>query len=138
MKLRELLERVSLLHPLPTHQALQQEVQGITTNSHTCKPGDLFIGMPGSRVDGGEFWPSALSSGAIAALISPSAAQKFPGYGEACVLQSDDIVKACAQLAAAFYGYPAQQLQLIGVTGTNGKTTTTHLIEFFLNRFVSL
>jgi UDP-N-acetylmuramoyl-L-alanyl-D-glutamate--2,6-diaminopimelate ligase len=134
MKLRELLEKISLLHPLPAHQALEQEVKGITTNSHTCKPGDLFIGMPGSRVDGGEFWPSALSSGAIAALISPSAAQKFPSYGEACVLQSDDIVKACAQLAAAFYGSPAQQLQLIGVTGTNGKTTTTHLIEFFLNQ----
>ena len=42
--------------------------------------------------------------------------------------------QVCAQLAAAFYHHPAQTLKLVGVTGTNGKTTTTHLIEFFLNQ----
>jgi len=135
MKLRELLVNLPESAQLPEHPALEAEVKGLATNSHACQPGDLFIGMPGTRVDGGEFWPSAIASGAIAALISPSAAQKqSPSESTACVIPVSNMVQACAQVATAFYGYPAQQLQLVGVTGTNGKTTTTHLIEFLLNQ----
>jgi UDP-N-acetylmuramoyl-L-alanyl-D-glutamate--2,6-diaminopimelate ligase len=90
--------------------------------------------MPGTRVDGGEFWQSALEAGAIAALISPSAAGKFPPSADVCVIPVSDMVTACAEVATAFYGNPAQQLKMVGVTGTNGKTTTTHLIEFFLQQ----
>jgi UDP-N-acetylmuramoyl-L-alanyl-D-glutamate--2,6-diaminopimelate ligase len=135
MKLRELLATLPYDLSLPDHPALEQEVTGLATNSHACKPGDVFIGMPGTRVDGGEFWPSAIASGAIAALVSPSAAQKqapTPDLQHSCVIPLHDMVQGCAQIATAFYGYPAQQLQLVGVTGTNGKTTTTHLIEHFL------
>jgi len=136
MKLRELLAVESGLQ-LPNHPALDAEVKGLTTNSHACQPGDLFIGMPGTRVDGGEFWQSAIASGAVAALVSPQAAQKKAGGvggGNPCLITATNMVQACAQVAAAFYGYPAQQLKLVGVTGTNGKTTTTHLIEFFLTQ----
>jgi len=136
MKLRELLAVESGLQ-LPNHPALDAEVKGLTTNSHACQPGDLFIGMPGTRVDGGDFWQSAIASGAVAALISPQAAQKKAGGaggGNPCLITATNMVQACAQVAAAFYGYPAQHLKLIGVTGTNGKTTTTHLIEFFLTQ----
>ncbi|WP_250121227.1 UDP-N-acetylmuramoyl-L-alanyl-D-glutamate--2,6-diaminopimelate ligase [Chroococcidiopsis sp. CCMEE 29] len=134
MKLRELLAVESGLQ-LPNHSALDAEVKGLTTNSHACQPGDLFIGMPGTRVDGGEFWQSAIASGAVAALISPQAAQKKAGgEGNPCLITATNMIQACAQVAAAFYGYPAQQLKLVGVTGTNGKTTTTHLIEFFLTQ----
>jgi len=134
MKLRELLAVESGLQ-LPNHPALDAEVKGLTTNSHACQPGDLFIGMPGTRVDGGEFWQSAIASGAVAALISPQAAQKKAGgEGNPCLITATNMIQACAQVAAAFYGYPAQQLKLVGVTGTNGKTTTTHLIEFFLTQ----
>jgi UDP-N-acetylmuramoyl-L-alanyl-D-glutamate--2,6-diaminopimelate ligase len=137
MKLRELLATIPNIVQMPNHPALEAEVKGLSTNSHACKAGDLFIGMPGTRVDGGEFWESAIASGAIAALISPQAAEKSPPpQGEqeasACVITVSDMTTVCAQVAAAFYGYPAQQLKLIGVTGTNGKTTTTHLIEFLL------
>jgi UDP-N-acetylmuramoyl-L-alanyl-D-glutamate--2,6-diaminopimelate ligase len=135
MKLRELLAVLSI--PIPDHSALESEVKGLATNSHACKPGDLFIGMPGTRVDGGEFWVSAIAAGAIAAIVSPATAQK-PAPSSvlkaACVISSPDMARTCAQVAAAFYGNPAQQLQLIGVTGTNGKTTTTHLIEFLLTQ----
>ena len=132
MKLRELLATVNSVE-IP--QALvDAEVKGIKTNSHACSEGDLFIGMPGTRVDGGEFWPSAIASGAIAAIVSPQAAQKNPPNDEAVVISANDMTKACAEIAAAFYAYPGQKLKLIGVTGTNGKTTTTHLIEFFLNK----
>jgi UDP-N-acetylmuramoyl-L-alanyl-D-glutamate--2,6-diaminopimelate ligase len=133
MKLRELLEKIPTIEQMPNHPALEAEVKGLTTNSHACKAGDLFIGMPGTRVDGGEFWASAIASGAIAALISPQAAAKCPPQDtDACVVIASDMTIACAQAATAFYGYPAEQLKLIGVTGTNGKTTTTHLIEFLL------
>ncbi len=92
--------------------------------------------MPGTRVDGGEFWQSAIAQGAIAALVSPHAAEKvgedLGTWGKPCVIPVADMIQACAEVAAAFYDYPARKLKLIGVTGTNGKTTTTHLIEFFL------
>ncbi|MBL1199639.1 MAG: UDP-N-acetylmuramoyl-L-alanyl-D-glutamate--2,6-diaminopimelate ligase [Nostoc sp. GBBB01] len=135
MKLRELLTAVDSVEKLPSHPALgDAEVRGLKTNSHACGVGDLFIGMPGTRVDGGEFWPSAIASGAVAAIISPQAAQKHPPTDEAVVISASNITQACAQIASAFYGYPGQKLKLVGVTGTNGKTTTTHLIEFLLNK----
>ncbi|MFB2935852.1 UDP-N-acetylmuramoyl-L-alanyl-D-glutamate--2,6-diaminopimelate ligase [Aerosakkonemataceae cyanobacterium BLCC-F154] len=133
MKLREILASVPNIVQSPNHPALDAEVTGLATNSHACKPGDLFIGMPGTRVDGGDFWPSAIASGAVAALVSPTAAQKKAEVSEKpCIIPATDMNTACAQVAAAFYDYPAQKLQLVGVTGTNGKTTTTHLIEFLL------
>jgi UDP-N-acetylmuramoyl-L-alanyl-D-glutamate--2,6-diaminopimelate ligase len=137
MKLRELLATLPYDLQLPEHAALDAEVKGLSTNSHACQPGDVFIGMPGTRVDGGEFWAGAIASGAIAALISPAAAEKTAAALQsqaACVIPIPDIPRSSAQLAAALYGYPAQKMPLVGVTGTNGKTTTTHLIEFFLNQ----
>ncbi len=133
MTLRELLAGIVDL----SHQnlsGLDQEVTALCTNSHACSPGALFLGMPGTRVDGGEFWPSALEQGAIAALVSPSALAKFPAKGQESILAVEDMVSVCAQVAAKFYGNPSQSVQLIGVTGTNGKTTTSHLIEYFLER----
>ncbi|MEA5557041.1 UDP-N-acetylmuramoyl-L-alanyl-D-glutamate--2,6-diaminopimelate ligase [Nodularia spumigena] len=131
MKLRELLAAVD---GVDYRGLADAEIKGLKTNSHACGVGDLFIGMPGTRVDGGDFWQSAIASGALAAIVSPAALQKNPPTGEAVVLSAADMTQACAQLAAAFYGYPGQKLKLVGVTGTNGKTTTTHLIEFLLTK----
>jgi UDP-N-acetylmuramoyl-L-alanyl-D-glutamate--2,6-diaminopimelate ligase len=85
MKLRELLAGVEGIGQLPEHSAMDVEVKGLKTNSHACGVGDLFIGMPGTRVDGGEFWQSAIASGAVAAIISPQAAEKNPPASE-CVI----------------------------------------------------
>ncbi|BAY60571.1 UDP-N-acetylmuramyl-tripeptide synthetase [Calothrix brevissima NIES-22] len=135
MKLRELLAAIDSVEQLPNHQAVADvEVQGLKTNSHACGAGDLFIGMPGTRVDGGEFWPSAIASGAVAAIVSPQAVQKNPPNNQAVVISASDMTQACAQLAGAFYDYPGKKLKLVGVTGTNGKTTTTHLIEYLLSQ----
>ncbi len=132
MKLRELLAKVDL--PQSQHSAMELEVNRVCTNSHGCQPGDLFIGMPGTRVDGGEFWQSAVGQGAIAAVVTPQAADKKPPTDEACVIQTEDTVAISSAIAAAFHDYPAGKLSMVGVTGTNGKTTTSHLVEYFLDR----
>ena len=129
MKLRELLANVD---GVEYHQTENMEIKGITTNSHACSEGYLFIGMPGTRVDGGEFWQSALAAGAVAAIVSPQAIAKYPPTESEIVISADNINKVCAQISAAFYHYPGHNLKMIGVTGTNGKTTITHLIEYFL------
>ena len=130
MKLRELLAKIELKQP--EHSALEREVTRVCTNSHACQEGDLFIGMPGTRVDGGEFWQSAVNQGAIAAVVTPHAAAKQPPTANACVIETEDMIATCGAIAAAFYDYPATKLKMVGVTGTNGKTTTSHLIEYFL------
>jgi UDP-N-acetylmuramoyl-L-alanyl-D-glutamate--2,6-diaminopimelate ligase len=132
MKLRELLSKVPSIKHLTTHPALDAEITGLKTNSHACGAGDLFIGMPGTRVDGGEFWPGAIESGATAAVISEAAAKTQPATEQVCVSTAPNMIETSAALAAAFYNYPAQTLKMVGVTGTNGKTTTTHIIEFLL------
>jgi UDP-N-acetylmuramoyl-L-alanyl-D-glutamate--2,6-diaminopimelate ligase len=74
MKLRELLATVEGIESINIPDI---DIQGLKTNSHACTVGDLFIGMPGSRVDGGEFWPGALAAGAVAAIVSSEAMQKI-------------------------------------------------------------
>ncbi len=107
-----------------------QPVTGITCDSRQCQPGMIFVGLPGTQVDGGDFWPQALAQGAVLALVTPRPDLPPP------VLPVREIMPACGELAAAFYGYPRHALQMAGVTGTNGKTTTTHLLEFLLQNIL--
>lgn len=115
------------------HPHLNVEVIGLTSNSQVVKPGYLFIGMPGTRVDGGEFWQGAIVQGAIAAVVSMNAIAKHPPVDQ-LVIAVEDMSITCGRLAAAFYHRPSDRLKMVGVTGTNGKTTTSHLIEFLLDR----
>lgn len=125
MQLGELLQRAGCQYKDYDRDLLT--VQGIATDSRTCKPGDLFVAMPGSQGDGSQFAADALDKGAIAAIVANTVNLAKDGF-----IRVDDVVVACAQIAAAFYDFPAQKMHLVGVTGTNGKTTTTHLIEFLL------
>ncbi|AGY57664.1 UDP-N-acetylmuramoyl-L-alanyl-D-glutamate--2,6-diaminopimelate ligase [Gloeobacter kilaueensis] len=127
MRLHELLARIAL----DPQNYPDIEVAGLTTDSRQVQPGDLFIGLPGTRVDGSYFWAQAVTAGAVGLVLSESAR----GVDEALVpvIRVADVIKTCAQLAAAFYDFPASKLTLVGVTGTNGKTTTTHLIEHLLS-----
>ncbi len=102
-------------------------VERLVTDSRQCQPGDLFIGMPGTRVDGGGFALQAIERGALGAVISDRLDIRHDR-----VYRVGDITLAASQLANRFYDYPSRHLQLVGVTGTNGKTTTTHIIEFLL------
>jgi UDP-N-acetylmuramoyl-L-alanyl-D-glutamate--2,6-diaminopimelate ligase len=108
------------------------EVKRLITDSRACGSGDLFIGITGTQVDGGKFAPQAIAQGAIAVIISQAAFADLSIAEQAQAIAVDDVVMACSKIATAFYDYPAQKLKLVGVTGTNGKTTTTHLIEFLL------
>ena len=105
-------------------------LQQITCDSRAVQDGTLFLGLPGERVDGGRFWRQALEAGAAAAVIGPSAAAVLPPAAhEPVVVVGEPVARQLGELAAAFWEQPSSRLALIGVTGTNGKTTTTHLIE---------
>ncbi len=123
----------ALLHVvgLPVPQGVADAVvTSITSDSRCVSPGSVFVGLPGERVDGGSFWPRALADGAIAVLIGDKAASvKPPGPDDAVIVVPDPVARWAGELAAAFWNQPSERLGLIGVTGTNGKTTTTHLIE---------
>lgn len=100
------------------------EVTGVTQDSRKVKPGDLFIAVPGTREDGSQFIGEAVSRGAVAVVAEkPMASSQVPFF------KVSSARRALALIAANFYGRPAQQLTLLGVTGTNGKTTTTWLLE---------
>ncbi len=125
--LHPLLNQVGLPVPPPLPNA---EVRMVSCDSRRSGPGTLFIGLPGTQVDGGCFWDQALQNGAIAAVISPQAAAATPpGSHDPVLVVEEPVARWAGLLAANFWAQPSQRLALIGVTGTNGKTTTTHLIE---------
>jgi UDP-N-acetylmuramoyl-L-alanyl-D-glutamate--2,6-diaminopimelate ligase len=126
-----------LLHPVLQQVGLEVplgvpngELSGISCDSRRIGRGTLFVGLPGTQVDGGCFWPQALQAGAVAAVISEAAAAlQPPGPGDAVLVAPEPLTRWAGELAAAFWSQPSRRLALIGVTGTNGKTTTTYLIE---------
>ncbi len=129
--LHQLLHRVGL----PVPQGLPDgEVLGLSCDSRRVGRGTLFVGLPGTSVDGGSFWPDALADGAVAAVIgAAAAAQCPPGPGDAVVVVTEPVARWAGLLAAEFWQHPSERLALVGVTGTNGKTTTTHLIEHLVD-----
>ena len=105
-------------------------IENISSDSRRITKGSLFIGLPGERVDGGCFWPQALSLGAAAAIIGPGAAALVPPESKKNVLVvNEPLAKCLGYISSAFWGNPSGKMSLIGVTGTNGKTTITYLIE---------
>ncbi len=106
------------------------QLSGITSDSRAVATDVLFLGLPGVHVDGGRFWRQALEAGAVAAVIGPQAAQLDPPEASAPVLVLDEpVAQTLGELSAAYWDVPCRRMGLIGVTGTNGKTTVTHLIE---------
>ena len=106
------------------------QLSGITSDSRAVVTDALFLGLPGVQVDGGRFWRQALEAGAAAAVIGPQAAQLDPPDANAPVLVLDEpVAQTLGELSAAYWDVPCRRMGLIGVTGTNGKTTVTHLIE---------
>ncbi len=104
------------------------EISGVQPDSRRVKPGDLFVAVPGIRSDGHAFIADAVAAGAAAVAVQ-SDAQVPDGVA---ALRFPSTRSALGDLAAEFYGRPARQLKVAGVTGTDGKTTTTHMAEHVL------
>jgi len=101
-------------------------VTGVTHDSRAVRPGDLFAALPGAHAHGAAFAEQAASLGAVAVLTDDAGAQMV---GDLPVLLAEDPREALGSVAAEIYRHPARDLLLIGVTGTNGKSTTVHLLE---------
>jgi UDP-N-acetylmuramoyl-L-alanyl-D-glutamate--2,6-diaminopimelate ligase len=111
-----------------TNGSLDVEISGIGQDSRTVARGNLFFCIKGSKYDGHRFLPQAAAAGAVAALV-----EDWPedDYG-LVLLQVDRVATVTSEVAGAFYDYPDRKLQLIGVVGTNGKTTSTYLMKNIL------
>jgi UDP-N-acetylmuramoyl-L-alanyl-D-glutamate--2,6-diaminopimelate ligase len=103
-------------------------ITGVTLNSRTVRPGDLYAALPGQRAHGADYLDEAVRAGAVAVLTDPTGQQRARRSGVA-VLVLPDPRAALGALAARVYGDPARRLMTFGVTGTNGKTTTTYLLD---------
>lgn len=106
------------------------EVHAITYDSRKVQPGSLFVAMKGFHVDGHMFIRQALEQGAVAVLYEDTAYRHhLDTISSICIPNART---ALAPLAAAFYGYPGQSMRVVGITGTDGKTTTTFLTSVAL------
>lgn len=125
MKLRELLAGV----PICADSAdLEMEISGVSYDSRTTRPGDLFVAMTGFATDGHQYIAKALANGAAAVLC-----QRRPA--EACAyVQTEDSRRALAVIGGNWFGHPAEEMTMIAVTGTCGKTTTTYLLKAILEQ----
>ena len=103
------------------------KISGIACDSRKVKPGNVFVCITGYETDGHKYAKSAVENGAVAVV----AEHDLPTVDVPCVIV-DNTRKAMSEMAATFYDYPYKKFKLIGITGTNGKTTTTYLIKSIL------
>ncbi|MRG95975.1 UDP-N-acetylmuramoyl-L-alanyl-D-glutamate--2,6-diaminopimelate ligase [Polyangium spumosum] len=101
-------------------------VTGVHHDSRRVSPGDLFVARPGARTSGERFVADAIGRGASAVLVARGASVET---NELPRIEVEDVPSALAFASAAVYGHPTFALDVVGVTGTNGKTTTTHLVQ---------
>ncbi len=127
MKLKDLLQGIAVrkqnADPL-------SEITGVCYDSRACKEGQLFVAISGFATDGHRFIPAALQKGAAVVLC-----ERIPQTQCSYVLV-DNARLALAQLGANWFGHPAKAMKLVGITGTNGKTTSTYLLKSVLEKTV--
>lgn len=122
MKLQELLKNVK---PLAITGNADADITGVNIDSRKIEQGHLFVAQKGTQVDGHKFIPKAIELGARAILCEELPEEKTEGVTYVQVESTEDAV---GKVATVFYGEPSKKLQLVGVTGTNGKTTIATLL----------
>jgi UDP-N-acetylmuramoyl-L-alanyl-D-glutamate--2,6-diaminopimelate ligase len=110
--------------------SLDRPISGLVMDSRRVVPGNLFFALPGLRADGASFLDEAVSRGASAVI-----AERMPSHPPAKVtfIQVRDARATLARVAQRYYKFPDRSLSVVGITGTNGKTTVTHLLRHLLN-----
>ncbi|MEN8243805.1 MAG: UDP-N-acetylmuramoyl-L-alanyl-D-glutamate--2,6-diaminopimelate ligase [Thermodesulfobacteriota bacterium] len=126
MNLGRLLKTIDLQAHSPEEEA--QTIGSIHYDSRDVAPGGLFVAIEGFKIDGHDFVHDAVQRGAAAIVAQHPVTADVPVYPVA------DTRRALATLADAFFGHPSRELTLIGITGTNGKTTTTYILESILKK----
>lgn len=127
MRLEEL---IRVINPSETGNSLALEIEGLCCDSRQVRPGGLFFALRGVASDGHDFITAARERGAVAVVLDdPSRAPEGMTW-----LKADDARLAMSRAAAAFYGNPTDGIPVVGITGTNGKTTTTYLVEAIMAR----
>ncbi len=106
------------------------EIKGVSYNSKQVKPGDLFVAIPGAKTDGAYFIPEALQRGAVAVISN----KKLNLFTMVPYIRVADPRAALAIASNHFFHYPSGKLKVLGITGTNGKTTTAYLMKSILEK----
>ena len=129
LPLRDLADLVGLpVAPADGGSAAGTAVRGVTLASGDVRPGDLYAALPGSRTHGVRYLGDAVARGAVAVLTDPTGRDEAAASGlPVCVV--DDPRAVLGAVAARVYGEPSRRMSVIGITGTNGKTTTSYLVE---------
>ena len=129
MKLIELLKNVEVLN---TFGNTEVEITGVNIDSRRIETGHLFVAIPGTQTDGHKFIPKAIELGAAAILCEQMPEEQVEGVTYIVVESTESVVGI---VATHFFGDPSRKLKLVGVTGTNGKTTIATLLYNMFRKF---
>jgi UDP-N-acetylmuramoyl-L-alanyl-D-glutamate--2,6-diaminopimelate ligase len=129
MKAQQLIDSLSPGNAYPDFEDFA--VKGITCNSKKVLDNFIFVAIKGTHVDGHGFIQEAIDRGAKI-IVTQSTVHSLQSTKKIVFIKVNDTRKALAKLAAEFYGHPSKKIKVIGITGTNGKTTVTYLIEALL------
>ena len=129
MRLNELLKNVETLNIIGD---VEVEITGVNIDSRRIEKGHLFVAIPGTQTDGHKYIPKAIELGATAVLCEKMPEEQIPEVTYVQVASTEDAV---GKVATLFYGDPSRKLKLVGVTGTNGKTTIATLLYNMFRKF---
>lgn len=126
----QLSQLLSTLPEKTIHGDQDVNVRGLTSDSRQVRPGELFVAIKGLTADGHDFIPQALERGAVAVVAERKSIP--PDSSNVPLVIVPDSRAALAYLAAAWYGHPTRRMRVVGITGTDGKTTTVNLVHSIL------
>lgn len=132
--MKQLNELLKAIQPVQITGTTDKPLSGIEIDSRAIQPGNLFVAVRGTQADGHNYIPQAIKQGATAIVCEEIPAQVAQAEGVTFVTVADS-EEATGRLATAFYGNPTDRMKLVGVTGTNGKTTIATLLYHTFRRF---